>query len=334
MRIKLHDTDVELSYNECSIYELNFYTENPRVYTYTHSVPGFSDLSQEEQQEAIFEKLKKQESFKNLLPTVKEHGGLMEPVLVRWDTQEVVEGNSRLAVYRALAQTDRSGAWDSIPCHIASGLTQEQMVAFLSQVHVKGKTKWSAYEKANFAYVHRKKGWSTEKIAQEFGESPGTISHRIRVIERMKRNRDEEFQHFSYYDVIERRPEIKRAVDEDSNLEDFLLTRIRGMERSKVNSTEFTAQEMREKLPRIIEKPKVLKAFAKGDADLHEAYERARISRIEETIRKATGLLEDVGLAHVKGLEKPRYNAFKQDLRKLTTTVKRINKMVEENQPS
>ena len=329
----LRGTDVLLRNDFVSIHKLIFYRENPRVYALTHAYPGFAGLMQSEQQEIIFNELKKQESFKKLLPDVRKNKGLMEPILVRWDTMEVVEGNSRLAVYRSLSEDEPEDEWDLIPCNIASDLTEEQMVAFLSQVHVKGKTTWSAYEKANFAYVRKEAGWPTEKIADHFGESKATIYKRIRVVERMKQNLDSEQKHFSYYEVIETKPELRQAVDGNSEFAKTLLTSILGFDSSEQPAA-FTAQEMRDKLPKIIEKPKLMKAFISGGLDLHEAYERARISNVEETVRKARGLLQDVGLRNIRELDSPRYNAFKQDMRKLEKEVSRISKMVDEFKPS
>ena len=332
MKMKLLGDEVALADDYRSIHELIFYRENPRVYACTHAYTGFGELTQDEQQDIIFRELQKQESFKRLLPDVRRNEGLMESILVRWDTKEVVEGNSRLAVYRYLSENDQDGEWDLIPCNIASDLTDEQMVAFLSQVHVKGKTTWSAFEKANFAYVRKDAGWSVDKIAQHFGESKATIYQRIRVVERMKRNQDTKLQHFSYYDVIEKKPELKHEIDENPEFAEALLTSIRDFGSSR-DSAAFTAQEMRDKLPKVIGKPKVLKAFTSGNVDLHEAYERARISKVEETIRKAKGLLEDVSPANIQELDTPRYNALKQDMNKLAREVSRISKMVEKFKP-
>ena len=78
--------------------------DNPRVYACTHGEANFDNLMEEEKQDIILEKLLQEPSVKKLIPEVKRHGGLMEPILVRRDTMEVIEGNSRLAVYRQLHQ--------------------------------------------------------------------------------------------------------------------------------------------------------------------------------------------------------------------------------------
>ena len=40
----------------------------------------------------------------------------MEPILVRHDRMEVIEGNSRLAVYRHLNKDQNGDTWQLIPC--------------------------------------------------------------------------------------------------------------------------------------------------------------------------------------------------------------------------
>ena len=161
---------------------LKFLKDNPRVYACTHGLPDFENWTEEEQQDEIFKQLLQEPSVKNLLPEVRRHKGLVEPISVRYDRMEVIEGNSRLAVYRKLRDDKFEGEWQLIPCEIVSSITDEQQAAFLNEVHVKGKTQWSAYEKANFAYVRKAKGWGSDQIAKLFGESHGTIRKRVNVI--------------------------------------------------------------------------------------------------------------------------------------------------------
>ena len=254
------------------IYELKFLKDNPRVYACTHEYPNFDELMEGEQQDVIFHKLKEETSVKNLRPEIERHGGLMEPILVRLDTKQVIEGNSRLAVYRLLYEKTKESDWEYIPCNMVSGLTERQQAAFLNEIHVKGKTQWSAYEKANFAYVRRERGWSLNDIAELFGESVNTIRTRVRVIETMKENSDGTKSHFSYYDVLVRIPTIQKEVSQNGELRNLLYAEIKKTdpkddksanedETAEEDESRFTAQELRKKLPAIIEKPKVLRKY-------------------------------------------------------------------------
>ncbi len=98
--IKILRETVEVGNDYHNIYELKFLKDNPRVYSCIYNEPGFDNLPEVVQQEKIFEKLQVEPSVKNLVPEIKRHGGLMERILVRLDTMQVIEGNSRLAAYR------------------------------------------------------------------------------------------------------------------------------------------------------------------------------------------------------------------------------------------
>ena len=328
--IKILGETIKLTNDYLSINELKFMKDNPRVYSCIYDELDFKSLTEDEQQEIIFRELKQEQSVKNLVPEIKRHGGLMEHILVRHDTKEVIEGNSRLAAYRKLYEETKEETWEIIPCDIVSSLTDEQRVAFLNQIHVKGKTKWSAYEKANLTYMRKKDGWSYEKLANLFGESQGTLQTRVRVIEMMKESNDSARSHFSYYDVMVRRKEIYEHVNSNNELRNLLFEQIRGLGNiEKDENLDFTAQDLRKKLPAVLDKPKVLKKYIQGDVDLDTAYQRAKISDAREKIRKATDILADVERKEILTLEKNELNSLKQDYKKLTRQTVRIDKVLE-----
>ena len=325
MRILGKSVDVSDDYID--IHALKFLKDNPRVYACTHGEPNFENLPEERQQEIIYEKLLKEQSVKNLIPEIKRHGGLMESIIIRCDTMEVIEGNSRLAVYRKLDEGQaEKGEWDFIPCDIVSSLTDEQQAAFLNQIHVKGKTQWTAYEKANFAYVRKERGWDFSDIAELFGESESTIRTRVKSIEMMKDNEDNKQSHFSYYDVLVRNPKISEGMKKAEGYDGLFLDIKNLGPDEQANS--FTAQELRNKLPIVLNKPKVLKKYVAREINLDQAYQRAKISDVEENIKQATALLDDVSEAKVSQLEQNRFGAFKQTTRKLMRAVERIKNMV------
>lgn len=324
--MKLLGKTIKLSDDYLDIHSLKFLKDNPRVYACTHGEPNFNDLTEEQQQDVIFKRLLEEPSVKNLKPEIKRHGGLMESILVRHDTKEVIEGNSRLAVYRKLHQEDLEGEWGLIPCDIVSSLTDEQQFAFLNQIHVKGKTQWSAYEKANFAYVRKEAGWDEKRIAELFGESESTIRTRVKVIDLMKDNHDNKKSHFSYYDVIVRTRDISKEVEGEGL--GSLLVDIRNLGEDDDDNA-FTAQDLRKKLPVVLKKPKVLKKFKDGEISLEEAYQRARISDLEDKVKRAKGLLEDISISEVKQLEQGSFKAFQYAVSKLLKEVERIKKMAD-----
>ena len=328
--LKLHILGDAIQYSQdyVDINDLTYLRENPRVYECVHGEPGFASMTRDEQQDIIEKRLLKELSVTKLIPEVRRHRGLMEPVLVRWDTKAVIEGNSRLAVYRFLHHEEPIEDWQFIPCNIVSSLTDLQQAAYLNQIHVKGKTRWSAYEKDNFAYMQRKAGHTFAKIGEIFGESPSTIRTRVKVIELMRSKGEARQSHFSYYNVIVRTPAIREAA-KDKKIGDVLFGKLKefGKEEKK---NEFTAQELRERLPRVLKKPKVKRKWVSGDLELDEAYQRAKISSTQDKVRRAYGILDDISRRDVKRLTRNSQNALKQDIRKLGKQVDRLKGIVDQ----
>ena len=327
MDMKILRESVEYNEDYMDIDSLKFLKDNPRVYAVTHGELDFEQKPGEEQQDIIFDKLKHEPSVKNLVPEIERHGGLIEPILVRLDTREVIEGNSRLAVYRVLRERGARGEWDRIPCYLISTLTDEQQAAFLNQIHVKGKTQWSAYEKANFAYVRRINGWTVDRIAKLFGESVPTIYKRINAIKTMNDSGDNERSHFSYYDVVVRKPEIYGKIGESPEFRDRLFEEIRNVGTGE--DQKFTAQDLRNGLPAIIKKPRILNRYVNGDVEFDEAWDRAKVSPAEDRVKRALSLLEEISKTDVSGLRQNSLNSLAQAVKKLDRVVGRIRGMID-----
>lgn len=334
--MKIRGEIIDLHPDNIDIDRLKFFIDNPRVCAYTHGVPEFEKMPEAQQQEIIYKKLLKEPSVKNLIPDIKRHKGLMEPILIRYDTMEVIEGNSRLAVFRKLHSEESPGEWDMIPCDIASSFKEDQLVAYLSQIHVKGKTKWTAYEKANFAFVQHEKDWTYTKIAELFGESVQTLRTRIKVIKLMKENKVNKQSLFSYYDVIVRNPKIYKSFKKNNELKRKIIEEIKSVDPDNDDSEEksdnFTAGNLRKMLPVIMKKPKVLNKYLNGRFEFEEAYTHANISQLEVKVKHAKTLIDGIEHDDVMQLmrrEVVRFNAFRYEVNKLSKKVARISKIVE-----
>lgn len=312
---------IPYSDGEHSIHKLRFLQRNPRVYEEVHGTPGFGEMSVDEQQDVIYRALLEQPSVKELWPELLRHGGLMEPLVVETTTMEVVEGNSRLAACRQLHADGAEGEWDRVPCIEVTKFTDEQRAAYLAQVHVKGKRQWSPYEKANFAYVQIQEEVTPKNVAERLDVSAGTVRTWTRVIQEMKDNDDPKQRNYSYYDVMVRTSAIANA---EEDVRDALRAMIKNEE------TEFTAQDLRRKLPVVLQKPKVKRKFLSGEIDLDDAYQRARRSRTEDKVKNAAEILDDIDRAEIEGLDYSEFNAVRYRVKKLPRVVKRLKDLVDD----
>ena len=62
----------------------------------------------------------------------------------------VVEGNTRLAIYRAFLRDKIPGEWKTIPAIVHGSLAQKQVDAIRLQCHIVGPRPWDPYSKAKY----------------------------------------------------------------------------------------------------------------------------------------------------------------------------------------
>lgn len=325
--IKIMKEEIPLRDDFLNIYELKFLPDNPRVYACTYGISGFNELPEEEQQELIYKQLLEESSVKNLKKDVQRHGGLLEAILVRYDTKQVIEGNSRLAVYRQFNEKYPGEDWDLIQCDIVSGLTEEQQFAFLNQIHVKGKTQWSAYEKANLAYVRKERRWTVKRIAKLFGETETAIRKGIDVIDLMKSNGDNDRTHFSHYEVMVTTRKISEETEKNEDLKSLLLDRIKNVGPDN-EENDFTALDLRNKLPAIIDKPRILKKYIEGDLTFDDAYQEAKTSKAQQRVKRALSAIKPITKKELEKSDQNTRNAIKPDIRRLKQEVNRIDGII------
>ena len=321
--IAIMGEDVSARHEQIAIEQLLFLPDNPRVYAVIRDMEDFDDLTPEEKQICIYDRMLQQSSVKNLIPEIQRDGGLQDPIIVRHDTLQVIEGNSRLAVYRKFRKEyPDDERWIQIRCLTVTTLSPDQQTRLLGQSHLHGKTEWSPYAKALFCYSRVvEKGKKITDLAKLSGFTATEIKKNVKIIELMQENKDNNYSNFSYYSVLVRNRAISSAIDDKSTLRDPLL--------SQIKTEDFTSQAMRDRLPTIIAKPKILRKFEKGELTLGDAYDRAKISGAEQQLKKIRDGLDDIELNDIMILSHNEIMAVKQVVRQINQHMKRITNMVE-----
>lgn len=243
---------------------LRFFADNPRIYSIVR--PD----GREPEQEDIERQLLKMDHVKALVQDIKLNGGLMDPVIVRSGTLEVLEGNSRLAAYRSLAEKDPI-KWGKIKCQLLpDDIEESDIFAFLGQYHIKGKKDWAPYEQAGFLYRRHK----THKIpvtilGQELGLGRLRASQLIQTYQFMIDHNDNDVNRWSYYEEYLKSNKIKKLRETNIGFDDFIVEKIKSGAISK-------AVEIRDDLPKLASAPKkTVKRFIAGEINLDEAVELA-----------------------------------------------------------
>ena len=320
--IAIMEQHIPARHERMAIDQLQFLPDNPRVYAAIREMSDFAGLTPEEKQIRIYERLLREASVRNLIPEIKRDGGLQEPIIVRHDTRQVIEGNSRLAAYRKLQKDTEEDQWDYIRCLVVSTLTDDQQTRLLGQVHLHGRTEWSAYAKALFCFrwveEDQKKVSTLERLS---GFTAAEINKNVKIVRLMKENNDDKQSHFSYYNVLVRSKTISSVIEKNPPLRQTLFTQIK--------AEDFTAQEMREHLPTVIAKPKILRKYEKRDITLDDAFDRAKISGTEQRLRKVRDGLDDIEQSDISRLEHNELKAIEHVVRQIRRGIKRVSSMID-----
>lgn len=262
--LRLKGQDIPTRTEEIEQVKLQFWVDNPRIYSLVRSNGHTPD------QQEICEQLLELPHVRELIHDIKSNGGLTDPLIVRDGDFVVLEGNSRLAAYRFLSSKDPI-QWSRIRCTVLPEKIDEKLVfALLGQYHVKGKKDWAPYEKAGFLYRrHTEHGVELSTVAAELGIKIGDAKHLTQVYRFMMEHDDCDRDHWSYYDEYLKSKTIKKVREEYAAFDTFIVDQVKSSAIPK-------AMELRDQLPIICTGPKkILKRYLEEKISFADAYESA-----------------------------------------------------------
>lgn len=263
--ITLRKREIKVKTGFLPHHTLLFYAENPRIYSIVWNEEG-----DEPTQEEIFEALSKTEHVREtLVPSIKSNGGLIEPVLVRKNV--VLEGNSRLAAYRLLAQKDAS-TWEMIRVRVLpDSISDSEVFSLLGEFHIVGKKDWAPFEQAGYLYRRFKThGVDEKQLHHEVGLTPAKIRHLIRVYEFMLEIDDRNPERWSYYDELLKGRRFNHTRELYPGFDQKITELIQNEEIER-------AVDVRDGLPKITKVGgNTLKRFMNGKLSFHDALQEAQ----------------------------------------------------------
>jgi len=254
----------EIPVKLCSlpVVDLTFYPENPRIYSFICGNGLVPD------QEEIQDRLMSLEHVKELYQSIKSNGGLHDPIIVRDNV--AVEGNSRLAAYRRLADEDPI-KWGKVKCRVLPDDVGDDLVfTLLGEYHIIGRKDWAPYEQAGYVYRrHKGHDISVKQIASEVGLSSKKVGFLIKVYSFMVEHNDTDVDHWSYYLEYLKSSVIAKAREAQPKLDEVVVNKIKSGEISH-------AADIRDKLKVVaMAKEKILKRFVEGEKTLYQSYDSA-----------------------------------------------------------
>lgn len=272
--------------------ELYFYEENPRIYSIIHS-DGEPPI-----QVKIEEALQKMDHVKKLRVAIEQNGGVTEPLLVmlRNDKYYVIEGNSRLAAYRALAEKNPI-KWRTVKCNvILDKLTDDDIFTLLGQYHLISRKDWSKFEQA--AYLYRKKESSNienDILAKSVGLSKATVENYLKVYKFMREYDDLRPEKWSYYEEYLKNRAISNVRRGNIKLDETFVSQVK-------SGAIREAIDVRKLLGSIAKgndktSKKIMQSYIEGELSLYDAYERleatGKIGDAYTRIKKFREILTD-----------------------------------------
>lgn len=220
--------------------ELKYFPENPRIYSDVY----IGDV--EPTQQEIQERLEVREHVKELAVAIEANQGIIEPLWVHGSTLQVLEGNSRLAAYRVLAQRDPV-KWGLVKCHVLpKDLDNKKINSFLRLCHgASGKEKWEPFENAGMLWRSFKYDSEDPQImAKEEGISLIEIKRLIDVYSFMNEHKDAKGERWSFYYEYFKSRKIQEARKDYPELDSVVVKKIKSKEIPK-------AEDIRDKLTKI-----------------------------------------------------------------------------------
>lgn len=92
-------------------------------------------------------------TYSALKESIKVNKGIINPIIVNRSSNGdlvVIEGNTRLQIYKEFAESDPNGPWHEIIAIVYDNLPIEQIHAIRLQTHLVGPREWDAFSKAKY----------------------------------------------------------------------------------------------------------------------------------------------------------------------------------------
>ena len=167
----------------------------------------------------------------------------------------MVEGNSRLAAWRALAKKQPL-KWVYVKSTLLPSDIDESLdICIVGAISHQGRKDWVPYEQAGFLYrryKHHEEQFDT--LAIEIGMSSKNVKHLVQTYEFMVDHKQEDVSRWSYFDEYLKSSKIKKARKKFPELDKLVLKTIDSGEIAR-------AVDLRDQLPVICAASKVLEKF-------------------------------------------------------------------------
>ena len=280
-KITIGKKEYEVEEKKLNQSELRFYKDNPRVYSILRADGG------EPTQQEIEKKLTSMDHVKQLRLSIEQNGGLIDPlIVVKRDSEYIVlEGNSRLAAYRLLAEKDPY-KWREVRAQILpEEITDNEIFTLLGQYHLVGRKDWSVFEQA--AYLYRQKKASNcedDTLAKSVGLTLGKVRTYLEVYQFMLEHNDLKPDRWSYYEEYLKSRGIKKYRETSSKIDDVFVQQVKSGKIKQAMDVRTVLAEVAKASGKTAKK--VVEDWIEGRTDIYEGLDRLRATgKITDTYK-------------------------------------------------
>ncbi len=130
-------------------------------------------------------------TYYSLKESIRTNGGIIHPIIVNFNSNSneyvVVEGNTRVQIYRELLEDKINGTWDRIPSIVYTDLDSKTINAIRLQAHLVGPRDWDPYSKAKYLYsLHNEQCLSFNQIVDFCGGNKSDVNEYIEAYKLME----------------------------------------------------------------------------------------------------------------------------------------------------
>lgn len=310
--------------------QLLFYEENPRVYSILRA-NGTTPTQKE-----IEEKMTSMEHVKQLRLSIAQNGGLIDPLIVvrRGGDLIVLEGNSRLAAYRLLAEKDPV-KWQKVRALILpETISESDIFTLLGQYHLVGRKDWNVFEQA--AYLYRQKqssGLENDTLAKSVGLTEGKVNTYINVYTFMLQHDDLRPDRWSYYEEYLKNRGVKKYRETSSKIDDVFVQQVKGGQIKQAVDVRNVLGEVAKSSDKTAKK--IMQDIIEGKIDIYDGHEKlkatGKTSNAFQRIKKFHDLVSDDDFQKAVKLEATSNPSLDFELKKIQKCVDKLRKEIGQN---
>ena len=255
-------------------------------------------------------------TFSSLKASIRAYEGLINPIVVTPRTDGkylVIEGNTRVSIYRQLAEEKATGSWDTIPAIVRPDIDEDGEHAIRLQSHLVGPRQWRPYAKAKYLHsLYAEQKLSINEILDYCGGSARNreIVEYIEAYKDMQRfymplvgQNQPDYTRFSAFVELQK-PKVKESILKAGFTMDIFAR--------WVNDSKITPLNTVRQLPRILNNPEAKKKFLSHDA--REAMKVLEQPNTSAVIKDATiDQLANALASKIRSLNYPDVKALRED---------------------